>query len=60
MSRRLMLIKALQKSRQILGPNAPGLGAGTPRAGQEPLGSEEPTVRVRLPNSASNDFMLVA
>ena len=55
-----MLIKALQKSRQILGPNAPGLGAGTPRAGQEPLGSEEPTVRVCLPNSASNDFMLVA
>lgn len=60
MSRRFMLIKALQKCRGLLGPNAPGLGAGTPRAGQEPLGSEEPTVHACLPTSASSDFTSVA
>lgn len=60
MSQRFMLIKALQKCRRVLGPNAEGLGAGTPRAGQEPLGSEEPTVHECLPNSASNDFTSVA
>lgn len=59
MSQQFMLIKALQKCRLVLGPNAAGLGAGTPRAGQELLGSEEPTVHECL-HSASSDFTSVA